>query len=74
MAAAMRVQQAYDHRLKFKVYQGEREPAIAEHRLIPRSTIATWKSHPPKRVVTLACDQTSAIQLERETLIVENQR
>jgi len=56
------------------VYQGEREPAIAEHRLIPRSTIATWKSHPPKRVVTLACDQTSAIQLERETLIAENQR
>jgi|GEM_PF-237821 len=74
MAAAVRVQQAYDHRLKLKVFQGVCEPDIEDYLSIPRSTIATWKTHPPKQVVTLACEQPLAIQLEREALTAENRR
>ncbi len=74
MSAAVRVQQAYDHRLRLKVYQGDHELAVTDKESIPRSTLATWKSRPPKQVVTLACDQPSNLEIEAESLRAENRR
>jgi hypothetical protein len=44
MIATARVQQAYEHRLKLKVFQGGFDPEAVGHSPIPRSTLATWKS------------------------------
>ena len=74
MATAMRMQQAYDHRLKLKVFQGEQTPTTTDNTPIPRSTIATWKSRPPKPVVTLVVEQSLAAEGELDSLRTENQR
>ena len=72
--AAVRIQQAYDHRVRVKVYQGERDIKLSQQQSIPRSTIATWRAHPPRRVLTLACDQASQLQFESEALLAEIQQ
>jgi hypothetical protein len=72
--AAVRIQQAYDHRVRVKVFQGERDIKLSQQQSIPRSTIATWRAHPPRRVLTLACDQASQLQFESEALLAEIQQ
>jgi len=72
--AAVRIQQAYDHRVRLRVFEGESDITLSQQESIPRSTIATWKARPPKQVVTLACDQMSSAEIERTSLQVENQR
>jgi transposase InsO family protein len=74
MAAAMRVQQSYDHRLKLKVFQGEHEPTTTADTAIPKSTLATWKRKPPKPVVSLLKDEQPASEIELEKMRTEIQR
>lgn len=72
--SAARNQRAYDHRVRLNVHQGESDIMLSQQESIPRSTIATWKARPPKQVVTLACDQKSSAEIDRESLLGENQR
>jgi putative transposase len=74
MIAIARVQQAYDHRLKLKVFQGDFDPEAVGHSPIPRSTLATWKSRPPKPVVSLLTDTQTAVEVQRDALLIETQR
>jgi len=60
--------------LKLKVFQGEQTPTTTDNTPIPRSTIATWKSRPPKPVVTLSVEQPLAAEGELDSLRTENQR
>lgn len=72
--SSVRVQRRYDHRVRLKVFQGECGIELSQPEPIPRSTLATWKSRPPKEVVTLACDQPGELQFDRTFLIAENRR
>jgi putative transposase len=74
MAAAVRFQRAYDHRLKLKVFQSGLDPEAGGQSPIPRSTLATWKSRPPKPVVSLLTDTQTAIEAQRDALLIENRR
>jgi putative transposase len=60
--------------LKLKVFQGGFDPGHVNDSPIPRSTLAPWKSRPPKPVVSLLTDTQTAIEVQRDALLIETQR
>jgi hypothetical protein len=74
MIATARARQVYDHRWKLQVIQGGFDPKAVGHSLIPRSTLATWKSRPPKPLVSLLAGTQAAIEVKRDALIIKTRR
>jgi putative transposase len=62
----MRLQNAYDHRLRVRVHGGDVN--IAQLLGVPRTTISSWKRRPTKRVITSADPAKDEIDFLRTEL------
>jgi len=62
----MRLQNAYDHRLRLRVHGGDVD--VAQLLGVPRTTISSWKRRPTKRVITTADPATDEIDFLRTEL------
>jgi len=62
----MRLQNAYDHRLRLRVHGGDVD--IAQLLGVPRTTISSWKHRPAKRVITSADPARDEIDFLRTEL------